>query len=71
MRAYKVVDILHNKKMIIWLNILSLVLVVGFWVLFAQLASFGHPDLSLSGKLEIAETFILSIGFFILIIVHE
>ena len=71
MQLYKEVDILHNKKMIIWLNVLSLVLVVGFWILFAQLASFSHPDLSLFSKLEIAEMFILSIGFFILIIVHE
>ncbi|WHZ32482.1 DUF3267 domain-containing protein [Desemzia incerta] len=71
MRVYKEVDILHNKKMIIWLNVLSVVLVVGFWILFAQLASFSHPDLSLFSKLEIAEMFILSIGCFILIIIHE
>jgi len=72
MKLIKNVDIMENKKMIVWLNIATLPLLVLFLFLFGLFATRIAPfSTDLAGEFSIGGMFGELVFFFLLILLHE
>lgn len=64
-------DILNNKKVVFWLNILALPLMIVFFLVFSWLAMSLSRVTELSFSISMVEMAVVVLAYFLLLIVHE
>lgn len=69
MTKYKELKLIDNKKLVVWLNIASFILIFPFGFLFSFIAS--SIGQTLGGQVTLISLFLWLVAYFLLIFVHE
>lgn len=71
MERIKSINLLENKKLILWLNIGSIPLLIVFAIFFLALATWLSPPVLRSTEQTFVDFILLAVGLFVLLVIHE